>query len=443
MKIRIYQIISSYYIYIILISLLLLSILYTYNIISLEFISNILVTLGIIGLLIYISYSFIYKTIPIYNFFIIPLYLFLLLSYFNAYDKRIALYGYIQGREGLLVILSYYIYFLVSTTIHNQKVFHNIFNLLTIIGLIQCIYIIIQGLYIKDILGIKIIYNIKSYPGSFLSNCNFFASFISIILGLWIPKYLFSNNSINFKYLFIISIFIISSLISSTMSIIVTIIFIITISIIFIILKRKHLILRKNLLKLILLFIIIISSTYLVTKLPNNNLYQDLITFTKETQSTIKGDINENFGTGRIHIWKQTLKYLDKYFLTGIGIDNFIYIAHTDGVYIYDKIDANLPNSYIVYKAHNEYLQILSTEGIFTLTIYISLILFILIKSILNLIKKTSINILQVSYLFSTVAYLFQATFNFRTPLIAPIFFIILGILSNNFEIKKEIPKIS
>ena len=39
----------------------------------------------------------------------------------------------------------------------------------------------------------------------------------------------------------------------------------------------------------------------------------------------LKGDVKDNFGTGRIYIWKNTLKVVPENMENGVGIDNFYY----------------------------------------------------------------------------------------------------------------------
>ena len=136
-------------------------------------------------------------------------------------------------------------------------------------------------------------------------------------------------------------------------------------------------------------------------------------------------------GTGRIYIWKVALKNAPKYLLTGIGIDQFFYI--NDGKIIYDPITGNA-----IDKAHNEYLQILLTEGIFKCITYIVFLLWIFFKGVYVIIKSKKIDPLLLGLFLSFTAYCVQAFFNISVTRVAPIFFIIGGLLLAQLEKKQE-----
>ena len=70
-------------------------------------------------------------------------------------------------------------------------------------------------------------------------------------------------------------------------------------------------------------------------------------------------------------IWKNTIKEVPNNLLHGVGVDNFLY-AFNNG---------SLEGKEMVYdKAHNEYLQILITEGIFSFISYLMLYTIIIIR---------------------------------------------------------------
>ena len=132
--------------------------------------------------------------------------------------------------------------------------------------------------------------------------------------------------------------------------------------------------------------------------------------------SNSSGNDNEvtidNYGSGRFTIWENTMKIVPKYFWLGSGIDNF--------GYVYNKQDVG---SYCD-KAHNEYLQILVTEGIFTLITYLSLLFNLFIDGIKS--KNKLVWVLLMSF----IGYAVQAFLNISSVLVAPIYFIIMGMLS-------------
>ena len=78
-------------------------------------------------------------------------------------------------------------------------------------------------------------------------------------------------------------------------------------------------------------------------------------------------------------LWKETIKIVPKYLIHGVGIDNF-------GNVLYGKPIRS--TKFIFDKAHNEYLQILVTMGIFSLISYLCLHFLILKEGIKETVKN-------------------------------------------------------
>ena len=148
-------------------------------------------------------------------------------------------------------------------------------------------------------------------------------------------------------------------------------------------------------------------------------LVDDLIKTKNETSNIVSGDINEDYGTGRVKLYKETIKVIPKYIVHGVGIDNFAYILDgkpiTRGRYLYDK-------------AHNEYLQILVTMGIFSLICYICLHFVIV---------KRGIRDSEIYILIAVISYLVQSIFNISVIEVAPLFYISLGLAVNRCSSEK------
>ena len=84
-------------------------------------------------------------------------------------------------------------------------------------------------------------------------------------------------------------------------------------------------------------------------------------------------------------------------------------------------------------KAHNEYLQIAATMGIPALIVYLAFLAQILANN-KNMFKDNSKFILMIPI----IAYLVQAFFNISTIGVAPIFWLLLGLIQNR-EFKESL----
>lgn len=260
----------------------------------------------------------------------------------------------------------------------------------------------------------------------FNKNPNFLASYIILLLGITISSYLLNKNSK--KYLFLTIIFFITLILAAStgpfFALIITLIFLI------LFLKIK----KKLVWKKVLILIITLISTYIVTDFVSDTIFINCYHDDINSNYTIKGDLKNtsklffnkldknqktNYGSGRIVIWKNILTMVPDYMLFGSGIDTLGYIYNTrfyTGMYL--------------DKAHNEYLQILITEGIFTLITYLTLLGVIFFK---GLKCKNDLTIILFT---SFIAYCIQAFANISVTTVAPFFYIITGLLVN--QINKE-----
>jgi len=421
---KIYNLIINIFFFILLLFLYISSVLYSYYVIDIDAIAKIFVIFGTIAFLVYLFYCICFKKNKIWNFIVIGIVLGLFISYNYAFDKRVALYGLHNGREGLLVILSYYSVFLLATTIKNNKQFDNLLKLLTILGVFNVFYGSLQILGIEYIFKIPVARNWSSSSG-FLLNPDFMGSFMILLFSLWLPKYFLDDSKRIFNYVIFV-IFIWGIIITGTMASFLTMIIVGLLFLVYLIIKRKEIMLKNIIIKLIIIITTSLLMYTFAVNFTNSNINNDVKNLNYEIKNTVTGRIEDSYGTGRIYIWKETLSYLPKYWLSGIGIDNFPYLGYEDGKFIYDSDK----HDNVIYKAHNEFLQILITEGIFTFVMYIILLILIFVLSIKKLfIVAINKGIVMVSLVLSFSGYVIQSFFNFRIILVAPIFFMICGFL--------------
>ena len=157
--------------------------------------------------------------------------------------------------------------------------------------------------------------------------------------------------------------------------------------------------------------------------------YTDLISEFSQTLNEANqissGNIDNTYGTGRFYIWQEIIIRLPKYIWTGTGIDCLLLIDN------YPILDAF--REHYVDKAHNEFLNILITEGVVVFVIYLAF----LYGVICNYIKNRDNQVNKILF-FAFVSYIFQAMFNIRVIEVAPYFFIIAGLLFHR-PIKEEV----
>lgn len=128
--------------------------------------------------------------------------------------------------------------------------------------------------------------------------------------------------------------------------------------------------------------------------------------------------LDDSSGSGRMHIWKETLKLIPDNWAFGVGLDNLIYCGITTA------------NGY-VDKAHNIYLETAATMGIPALVFYLTFLSFFIFRR-----WRTDKDFMFFSMI-ST--YLMQGFFNIDVIMVLPLFWIILGLYQGNIEKEKLI----
>lgn len=419
MKNKIIEFISFLLIILLFILMFISSIRITYLKFNLESYSNHLILIGILGLIIYIISKIKNFKLNKYEIIIFILMILSSLSLINALNLNEALFGRMGRNEGLFVILTYYILILLSMNIKNKKYIYIIITCILLMGFLNIFYGLLQVNIIK-LPFIKVV-NSWIYARGFLGNSMFYGSLMSIcyplILGIFIKTDNLVKKVISYILVLIFSLgLIISGSMSSYVAVIFTFLLIILDSIYSIIKKYKY-----SYTNLIFLFFGIISfiSILLFITFNNNTLKSDLLELTNQSSNISKGEIKEDFGTGRIYIWKNTLSKIKENYLTGVGIDNF-----------YNAFNPPLIDSisgFPVDKAHNDYLQKMLCEGVFSGSLFI---IFLLIVFFSNFFKNKN------SYLFGLflafTSYSIQAFFNISVTRVAPIYFVIIGLLIAN-----------
>ena len=337
------------------------------------------------------------------------------LSLINAIDINTAIFGKMNRKEGLLIWLTYYLIALNCMNIKNKKYIKIIIYFICLYSLINIFYGLFQvGLLKTDSFKIK---NSWHYARGFLGNSMFFGTLMNIFYGIIFG--LFMKCEFNYKKIILYILLFIASLgiiLSGAMSAIVGVLItylIVLIQIIISIIKHE----KSSILSFVFL-IVSITSLLIVYKcysLYDNHLVKDVSEFQDESKSLSKGKVDDNFGTGRFYIWRKTIEKIKTAPITGYGIDNFRL-----------AFDSKLLDSHnlIVDKAHNDYLQKSLCEGIISGIIFVIFLLIIFFKLIF---KKLSP--IYYGLFLAFTSYSIQAFFNISVTRVAPIYFIVIGLL--------------
>ena len=391
------------YIIINIISLLVTSFLYRYNIIPFSKYPYIFYIYLVINIITMIIFRKEYRKSNI-DILLVLCFLFGVISTIFAYDIKVSIFGFPNRYEGLIQI-SYYLTILYLSSYVTKKDKKYIVYTILFTGVLEVFYGFLQVTNYYSFLSIKDRGLINA--SGLISHSNFYGTYILICLSYSLGLFFNTKNKskkIIFFGLYILFLF--GILISNTLSCLVAFL----VMMIFI---GIYAIINKFYYKLAL---VILSSIIVImcTSLSNLTcLANDFIKMKDEIVEISNGNMDDNFGTDRLFIWKETLKIIPDNLVHGIGIDNFYYAFKEKEVSMY--------NGYVKYdKAHNIYLQTLITEGIFSLISYLLLYCIIVIKGIKNM---------EIYLVLPVASYLIQGFFNISVIDVAPLFYIALGLL--------------
>lgn len=381
------------------------------------------------------------RKIDIYDYLFFILLLAGIIATILAIDKEISLFGKSYRHEGLLAIISYYLLFITWKVEGNEKDIKNILKIFIAMVLFNCMYAFMQ-VYTSSKLVLRYTPDMNMATG-LLGNPNFFGSYIVTAISIVTTKFLL-NKKIYIKeliILLILYIFLINC--QSTgpyLTYLITIIFII----IYLFIKKK--IYVKNIMILLISLIITTPTLIFINKQIFSIDKCEICDFVKAVSGndTMKDEninndtsVNPNpyydmytISNGRLTIWKNSLKIAKENLLNGVGYDNFyleyykdvnlteVYFMSSDG-----QMKAYRKYSEIVDNAHNVYLQTLVSSGLIGFIPYIILCLLTFIRGL-----KTKNN-LVIILLGGFVAYSIQDFANISVVQVAPIYYIIIGLI--------------
>ncbi|MEG0618673.1 MAG: O-antigen ligase family protein [Bacilli bacterium] len=326
--------------------------------------------------------------------------IFAFISTHFAVNKDISIYGEVFRNEGLLTLINYYLVFLNARALTNIKYKKNIIKVFIIIGLIQVFYGILQ--VYTPINFIK--RPERAYMASgFCDNPNFYGSLMVMLSLITSVYYLIKKKQI---FLILSIIFFVGLCLSNSTAPFIG----------FVLAYIFALIINKSNKKTIFILSASLILTFFLVDFTNSFRQEKILKNKVEPDYVIKKDItnilkqDRPLGNGRMYIWKNAIPVAKNFWITGSGIDTFARVFPQDGIMIYDK-------------AHNIYLQMLITNGLYPLIAYLLLCFILFIKGFKF--KRVEEKSLYIAF----VGYSIQAFANISVITVAPYFFIILGLL--------------
>ena len=341
---------------------------------------------------------------------------------------KIAIIGENNRYEGMLAFFSYILLFLSAKKFLKKEYIYKYINVMYVVVLLICILSITQY-YIINI-DFPTLFSLNKYAGSSgtFGNSNFLGSFVTICLPITMAMYLISGK---------IKDLILSNLVFSSMLVCIArsswvafaIYFIITI--IYVLYKRK----REYFIRFVLILITFTSAFGILSNTGRKNIINKNKIMVSEVKQATTTGVTNKMGSSRIEIWKMTIKLISRNPIFGVGTDNLKYGLYEDKDILCNELHNFMERTHsVVDKAHNEYLHIAATIGIPALLIYLMFLGIIVLRNLKVSLKDNARFIL----ILSIIGYLVQAFFNISTIGIAPLFWIILGIISND-EVINEI----
>ncbi len=356
---------------------------------------------------------------------LIAFYVLIIVSTIFSVNVKKAIIGEDNRYEGLLAFTVYFMTYYCAkyffTFNQNIKKFAIATTLITsIIGILQY----------YNIFPIYHIFNIPYTVGfacSTFGNRNFFGSFLSIVVTLFMALYIVKKKK---TYLILSYISFFAMLVTMTRSAWTGLGVASIFGLIYVIKNFNKDILKRTIYLcagFIMIFIFVlfppkfIKNSYFNVNLLSGRFEETFSDFNDMFGQ--KEDQNE-MGSGRIEIWKNVLEVIAQSPLLGSGPDTL-----KDSLIIHNPLQViervNRIGS-VIDKAHNEYLQIAATIGIPALIIYLAFLAQICAEQ-KNMFKDNSTFILLIPI----ISYMVQAFFNISTIGVAPIFYFLLGLIQN------------
>jgi len=170
-----------------------------------------------------------------------------------------------------------------------------------------------------------------------------------------------------------------------------------------------------------LVLCVVFAAVFTVTHLFTDFVSEEIT----RTQMEVDGKLDNGIGSDRLLLWQCGLESVPRHWATGVGLDNYRQV-------FYEKY-GNVEMDFFRDKAHNEFIHVLVTQGVFAFAAY----MFIYLRTLLVNVKKIftgndeTSRALNWVLLAMFITYLGQAFFNTSVISVAPHFWLVLGLLNS------------
>lgn len=354
----------------------------------------------------------------------------LILSTIFARDVSLAVSGAQFTREGLLVNLSYLLLLLSCSVIRKPKYRKWIYTALAVVGVFEVFMAVMQSVVRSETFlgGMTVEEGGSARAFGTLTNQNPYGALMAMLAGLEFgllfcaekknKKLLHGALALGFTYAMVLSGTRGAMVGLAGSSLIFTIV-------VLVYQKKAGQKLSAPAKKLAA----VIACVVLAVVLAALSSYSTVVETVDRVAAEADVAAADSLGSGRIGIWKGAWKHLFlEHPILGVGVSNFrLTKLNGDGVMM-------------AFVAHNEYLDILCSQGIVGLVTYLALMLYIFITAMRKL-KKNGIEQSKelLGLLMAFTAYMITAFFGWRIIYLTPYFYVITGLMTSRPESKRII----
>ena len=338
------------------------------------------------------------------------------LSVVFSINWQVSLFGSVYRYDGLVAFYLYVFAYLIAR--NGKKITKVIFPLLTITSVLIAIYGILQ-FYKIDPVPLK--YYAMKWEGlafSTMGNPNFLGSYL--VLSIPMPIYLYFYKSKWYGLLAYAILFL--AWIGAFIGLVA-----------FLILHGiSQRFTKREVLKVLAVVLTTIAMIGFFTVTSGDEFFTRILAIFIDISSLIKNDYSEYLGGAyRVYVWGKVIQLIMMRPLFGYGLDT-MYIAMEKN--FKEVITQDFGKYKNWDKAHNEYLNIGVSSGVFAVAAYLLFIFFVLKKAI----RKMRSNPAYVPFIAAIIGYLVQAFFNIQVVMVYYVFFAYLGIVSSESALEEE-----